>query len=112
VVDVASELEELYVGVYVGVGVGVGATFKGAELLLVKDAGAEAVGVDEGPSPQPSSLPPVDTSSPLLQVEPEGIWHSEGRALTLSLAARGWQHSEKNAVLCWVWQLSAVYLQW
>jgi len=96
VVDVASELEELYVGVYVGVGVGVGATFKGAELLLVKDAGAElllvkdagaeAVGVDEGPSPQPSSLPPVDTSSPLLQVEPEGIWHSEGRALTLSLA--------------------------
>jgi hypothetical protein len=52
------------------------------EVPLVEDARVEA---DEGSS-QPSSLLPVDTSTPLLQVTSEGIWHSAGRALALWLA--------------------------
>lgn len=83
--------------VLVGVGVvGDGATFIGTLLVVgsgvevagvvvgvgvevaegVVEVGVEAVEYDEGSSSQsPSSLPPVDTGSPLLHVIPAGIWH-------------------------------------
>jgi hypothetical protein len=44
------------------------------EVLLEEDVGAEDAGVDEGSS-QPSSVVATDTSTPLLQETPVGIWH-------------------------------------
>jgi hypothetical protein len=75
VVGVRVEVAEVVVGV-------------GVEVAgVVVGVGAEAVEYDEGSSSQsPSSLPPVDTGSPLLHVIPAGIWHSEGSESTLSLA--------------------------
>lgn len=72
---------ELLLGVGVGVGVDftvvlleeyAGVDFTAA--LLEEDVGAEDVGVDEGSS-QPSSVVATDTSTPLLQETPVGIWH-------------------------------------
>jgi len=70
---------ELLLGVGVGVDFSVvllevyaGVDFTAA--LLEEDVGAEAVGVDEGSS-QPLSVLATDTSTPLLQETPVGIWH-------------------------------------